>query len=61
MTALSLKLVGQLDRQGSFVWVSASQITWINKSMTPNWKQIGPNERPAYRIKRDFISCIYSY
>ena len=55
MTAQSLKLVGRLDGQGSFVWVSTSQVTWINKSMTPNCKQIGPNKRPAYRIKRDFI------
>ena len=42
MTALSLKLLGQLDRQSSFVWVSTSQINWINKSMNPDCKQIGP-------------------
>ena len=42
--------VGQLDRQGSFVWVSISQTTWIDKSITPNCKQIGPNKCPAYRI-----------
>ena len=55
MTAQSLKLVGRLDGQGSFVWASTSQVTWINKSMNPNCKQIDPNKRPAYRIKRDFI------
>ena len=55
------KLVGQLDRKGSFVWVSTCQITWINKSMTPYCKQIGSNKRSAYRIRKDFISCIYSY
>ena len=61
MTAQNLKLVGRLDGQDSFVWVSTSQVTWINKSMTPICKQIGPNKRPAYRTKRDIISCIYSY
>ena len=47
MTAPSSKLVGQLDPQSLFVWVSTSQISWINKSMTPNCKEIGPNKRPA--------------
>ena len=39
MNAQNLKLVGWLDGQDSFVWVSTSQVTWINKSMTPICKQ----------------------
>ena len=58
----SCKSVGQLDPQSLFVCVSTSYITWINKSLAYNCKQIGPNKRPAYRIKKDFIStCSITY
>ena len=52
----SCKSVDQLDPQSLFVCVSTSYITWINKSLAYNCKQIGPNKRSAYRIKKDFIS-----
>ena len=66
-TALKKPILIRVNISGSagsprfIFWVSTSQITWINKSMTPTYKQIGPNKRPAYRTKRDFVSCIYSY
>ena len=56
-----VKVTGSLDLQSLFVWVSTPQITWINKLLTYNFKQIGPKKRSAYRFKKDFISCIQSY
>ena len=50
--------MGQLDHQGAFDWVSTTQMVWINKSITHNCKQIGPNKRPVHRTKKDFISGI---
>ena len=43
--------------QGSFVWVSISQITWINGPPIHPSKQIAFYKSQAHRIK-DFISYI---
>ena len=49
----------QLDHQSSFVCVSISRITWINRSVIHFSKQTAPNKCQAYRMK--VLSFILSF
>ena len=56
----------QLDHQSSFVYVSISRITWINRSLINFSKQIAPDKCQAYRMKvyylhKFFLSLTLNY
>ena len=55
------QLLDQLDQQSSFVCVSISRITWINRSVIHFSKQIAPNEYQVYRMNALSFILICSY